>query len=208
MRSSSRKRTPTPTQRKKPQWKPGRVIVVKRVQPEILEYPEKLEQLRQDLQCMGYAAFLELGWDISSELMLLEVAKGTRNSKFPDHPIRARFANWNFEHWAEIYGFENYSQGYDQTQGDEQLKRKFYAPPSEHDGYRMSDCKDRRERQVLWFLLPILSPDKPTTCTLKLAKAILESFAGRRACGWGLIIDDVVNREVGKLGGSILGWSH
>lgn len=53
---------------------------------------------------------------------------------------------------------------------------------------------------MLRFLVPILYPDKPTTCTLKLMKALYGAYSGERVCGWQHILHEVVKREVAKIG--------
>lgn len=53
---------------------------------------------------------------------------------------------------------------------------------------------------LLWFLVSILSPDKPTTCSIKLIKAILWSYDSKRVVGWHHIINVVVHKELAKIG--------
>lgn len=48
-------------------------------------------------------------------------------------------------------------------------------------------------------MMSVFSPDKPTTCTMKLTRAILQSFIGKLQCSLGRILDRLLNREVGKL---------
>lgn len=72
------------------------------------------------------------------------------------------------------------------------MRWRFATPPSERDRYRIADCLNRKEKQVLRFLTPILCLDKPTTCMLKLEKAILEAYTKRRECGWRLVLVDVL----------------
>lgn len=98
--------------------------------------------------------------------------------------------------WTRVYRLGHHLQVFDISQGDKELRRKFATPPSEKDGYQVAVCLGQREQHVLRFLTPILSPDKPNTCTVKLKKAILEAHARRRDCGWGLIMEDMLTREV------------
>lgn len=51
------------------------------------------------------------------------------------------------------------------------------------------------------FKVPILSPDKPTTCTINLMKANYEAYLNDWMTAWGFILDDVVNQKVLKIGG-------
>ena len=61
-------------------------------------------------------------------------------------------------------------------------------------GYYVKDCKDRRERRVLAFLVPILSLKKFYNVTLILATTILLSFSGERVVDWGSIVGEVVHK--------------
>jgi hypothetical protein len=80
------------------------------------------------------------------------------------------------------------------------VKERFSQPVSEKNGFRVQDCIDDRKRRLLRFLVPILSPDKPTTCTIKLTKTIYEAYFNTRKTGWRLIVDELVVREARKLG--------
>jgi hypothetical protein len=80
------------------------------------------------------------------------------------------------------------------------MKERFSQLISEKNGFRVQDCIDDRERRLLRFLVPILSPDKPHSCTIKLMKAIYEAYFNYRKIGWGLIVEEFVIREARKLG--------
>jgi hypothetical protein len=98
-------------------------------------------------------------------------------------------------HWRATYKFPNSPFGYDKTKQDSGwVKQRFVSPVSDKDGFRVEDCRDNRERRLLQFLVPILSPNKPTTCTIKLMKAIYEAYLNNRKTGWGLILDELVTR--------------
>jgi hypothetical protein len=122
--------------------------------------------------------------------------------EFREHQLRARPKNWGEAHWRATYKFPDSPLRYDKTREDTRwVKKRFSRPPSDKDGFRVDECKSHREKRLLRFLVPILNPDKPTTCTLKLMKTIHEAYSNERVCGWGLILDDVVFREVSKIGG-------
>lgn len=74
-------------------------------------------------------------------------------------------------------------------------------PPSDIDGFRVDECKSDYERRQVQLLVPILSPEKPTISTIKLMKALYKAYLNNRMTRWGLILNDVVNLEVIKIGG-------
>ena len=78
---------------------------------------------------------------------------------------------------------------------------KFRNNPHTKDGYTVSDCKDARERRVLEFLVPILSPDRNNRMTIMLGNTIFGALSGDRKVDWGIAIRDYVAklcRGVGK----------
>lgn len=70
--------------------------------------------------------------------------------------------------WQATYQFPFSNTGYVTKKGHNVLRQKFRLPPSKNDRFKINNCKNDRERKLLWFLVPILSPDKPTTSTIKL----------------------------------------
>lgn len=70
------------------------------------------------------------------------------------------------------YGFPYSALGYERARGDTGLRAKFAKLPLEKDMFKVEDCNNASEKRLLQFLVPILNPDKATTCTMKLLKAI------------------------------------
>jgi len=52
-------------------------------------------------------------------------------------------------------------------------------------GYFVKDCKDNREKRLLAFLVPILSPEKPYNVTLTLANTMFLAFSEVKVVDWG-----------------------
>lgn len=63
--------------------------------------------------------------------------------------------------------------------GNKDLRRRFCGPPKKHDGLWIEEYMNWRERQLLHFIVPIFSPDKSMTCTMKLTRAIEELYSGK-----------------------------
>ena len=140
-------------------------------------------------------------WDITDEDIVAEIATHRLVAEFKNHPLRAQPENWTEAHWRNTYGFPTVAAGYDKEKGNHGMRLKFMNPPSSKDGFKVEDCASERERRMLRFLVPILNPDKPTTLPLKLLKAIYGAYTGKRMCVWGHILQEVLSREVPKIGG-------
>ena len=79
------------------------------------------------------------------------------------------------------------------------LRSKFALPPSEKNGFQVDDCHHPREQRILQFLVSIFNPDKPTTVTMQVIRAIYGAYTGDRVCGWHHLIDDMVQRKFRKV---------
>lgn len=76
---------------------PGMPIISKKVLHEVLDNPDKQEELSKDLEKMGCAEFINVAWDIIEDNLLLEletVACGRVSNFFPNHSIRAKLRSW------------------------------------------------------------------------------------------------------------------
>ena len=132
---------------------------------------------------------------------MVEIATHRLVVEFKNRPFRAQPENWTEAHWQNTYGFPAVAAGYDKEKGDHGMRLKFVNPPSGKDGFKVEDCACERERWMLRFLVPILNLDKPTTLPLKLLKVIYGAYTGKCMCGWGHILQEVLSREVPKIGG-------
>ena len=65
----------------------------------------------------------------------------------------------------------------------------------------MEDCRIGREKRLLQFLVPIFSPDKPTTIVIKLAKCIYSALLHGKKVGWGISSTRWRRRRRSKLEG-------
>jgi hypothetical protein len=186
---------------KKDDWRLGLPVPDKLVRPIAPGEEKHREQLRADLCKMGCEEFLYLPWDLHSNTMLQELGGKAVPAEFRNNDIRGQWKDWTSKHWRVTYKFPSSPFGYDTTKQDSGwMKERFSQPISEKNGFRVQDCIDDRERRLLRFLVPILSPDKPHSCTIKLMKAIYEAYFNYRKIGWGLIVEEFVIREARKLG--------
>jgi hypothetical protein len=74
--------------------------------------------------------------------------------------------------------------------------RKMIAPgiKSPKYDYYVKNCKDKRERRVLAFLVSILSPEKPYNVILTLATTLLLAYSKKKVVDWGSIIGELVHK--------------
>lgn len=100
------------------------------------------------------------------------------------------------------YKFPNNHFGFDKKKGDSDWVKDQFKSISDKDGFRVDDCRSNRKRRLLQFLVPILSPNKPTTYVIKLTKAVYEAYLHDRKIGWGLIVHEMTVREALKIGGA------
>ena len=70
------------------------------------------------------------------------------------------------------------------------------------DGYAVVDCKESRARRVLEFLVPLLYSEKPTRVTITVGNTIFEALSGERPLDWGIVVKDLVQRLLSRMGKS------
>ena len=106
--------------------------------------------------------------------------------------IRGRPDRWNAELWSKVYGFKQGGEGMAIKKEDcsrDKLSQKVDTKYS----YFVKNCKDKRERRILAFLVPILSPEKPYNITLTLATTLLLAYSEKKVVDWGSIIGELVH---------------
>jgi hypothetical protein len=101
------------------------------------------------------------------------------------------------------YSFPDSTNGLESgRKGDSSWVKERFSRLSEKDGFKVEHCKTPREKRLLQFLVPILSPDKPTTITIKLAKGIYSPLHYNKTIGWGILVQEIVDREASKIRGT------
>lgn len=149
---------------------------------------------------MGCDDFFDVEWNITNEEVILETVSTESPAPFRNHKIRGKPKAWTPAQWQATYRFPSSNNGYVSKKGDDGLRQKFRVRPSGKDRLKIDNNKNDRETRLLWFLVPILSLDKPTTCTITLMKAIYESYSAKQVCGRHHIINEVVHKEFAKIG--------
>jgi hypothetical protein len=156
-----------------------------------------MEELITDLTRMRCEGLLARPWLLKSEVMVREVLEGPDNRW--DNTIRGKPTLWNAEQWAEAYGFEQKGLLW-ATRTDKYVQDRFHGKIHRNNGYEIDACKDRRQRQVLAFLVPILYPQKPAQVTITVGNTILGAYSGERPVNWAALMAEVVQKMVPTIG--------
>ena len=108
--------------------------------------------------------------------------------------------SWTPDVWNRIYGFpRGILEGW-VGRRDGLFAGKFRGDADPKEGFHPENCRNRRERRVLEFILPILNPDKPKRISLTMANTLFGAMSDIRLVDWGLIIHEVVGRALPHIG--------
>jgi hypothetical protein len=77
---------------------------------------------------------------------------------------------------------------------------KFRGDVDPKEGFHPANCRSKRDRRVLEFLLPILNPDKPKRISLTMANTLFGAMSGIRPVNWGILIHEVIARALPHIG--------
>jgi hypothetical protein len=77
---------------------------------------------------------------------------------------------------------------------------KFRGDHDPKDGFRLGNCRNHRERRVIEFILPILSPEKPKRLSITMANALFGAMSGVRPVNWGRLIQEYVEKSIPHIG--------
>ena len=107
--------------------------------------------------------------------------------------VRAQPEKWTRRMWQAVYGFRK--DGYGLTSRKDDFARELFdGRVDAKEGFSVEDCRDKRVRAVLAFLLPIFYPEKPHPLTITWANTIVGSFQRKREVDWGLLLNDVISK--------------
>jgi hypothetical protein len=77
---------------------------------------------------------------------------------------------------------------------------KFRRDHDSKDGFHPGNCRNQRERRVIEFILPILSPEKPKRLSITMANTLFGAMSGVRPVKWGRLIQEYVERNIPFIG--------
>ena len=118
-----------------------------------------------------------------------------------DGTVRQAPEKWTAKEWRKVYNFERGGEGM-ASRTDRFIDGMFAGRVNPKDGYVVADCRDPRVRRVLEFLVPLLYPEKPTRVTITVGNTIFGALSGERPVDWGVVVKDVVQRLLSRMGKS------
>lgn len=148
-------------------------IPLKNVSSPIPKREAELKELIEDLTQMGCKGLLAKPWALRSEATLREFLFERGNQWL--RTMRQDPKKWTAEAWAEVYNFTP-----KKGRGWASHKDILYVGKSrgEHDpkdGFHPENCRNQRERRIIEFIMPILSPEKPKQLSITMASTLFGS---------------------------------
>ena len=172
-------------------------IPLKSVSPTIPKKKSELKELIEDLSRMGCEGLLAKPWNLRAEATLREFLFKRGNQWFKT--IQQDPEKWTAEVWVEVYGFSPLK-----GEGWASRKDSFYVGKfrAEHDPkeFNPGNCRNPRERRVIEFVLPILTPEKPKRLSITMANTMFGAMCGVRPVNWGRLIQDYVEKILPHIG--------
>ena len=115
--------------------------------------------------------------------------------------VRQAPERWMVKEWRNVYGFARGGEGM-ASRTDRFIDGMFSDRVNSKDGYAVVDYKDPRIKRVLEFLVPLLYPEKSTRVTITVGNTIFGALSGERPVDWGIVVKDLVQRLLSRMGKS------
>ena len=100
------------------------------------------------------------------------------------------------EVWVGVYGFPR-GKGEGWASHRESFHvGKFRTEPDPKDGFHPGNCQNPRDRTVIEFILPILTPEKPKRHNITMANTLFGAMSVVRPVNWGRLIQECVEKSL------------
>jgi hypothetical protein len=100
-------------------------------------------------------------------------------SVFWPETIKERPEKWTSKLLAQRWGLS--LEGKDLPARKSNLAEKYFKGRlSGGDGLKLTDCRHKKLREVLEFLIPLLNPNKPKRVTVQVASAVVDCFINNK----------------------------
>ena len=173
-------------------------ISLKNVSPAIPKKESELKELIEDLSRMGCGRLLAKPSNLRAGAMLREFMFERGNHWF--RTIKQDPEKWMPEVWAEVYGFPpGKGEGW-ASHRDSFHVGKLWTDPYPKAKLRPGDCRNPRERSMIEFILPILSPKRPKCSTLPWPTPCSVRCPEFALSNWGRIIQGYVEKSLPHIG--------
>jgi hypothetical protein len=171
-------------------------IPVKPVTPATPKRDSELKELIEDLSRMGCEGLLAKPWNLRAKTTLREFLFERGNQWL--WTMKQEPEKWTPEVWAGVYGFpKGKGEGW-ANRRDSYYVGKFRMDPDPKFGFHLGNCP--RERRVIEFILPILSPEKPKRLNITMANTLFGAMSGARPVNWGRLIQEYVEKSIPRIG--------
>ena len=147
---------------------------------------------------MGCEGILAQPWNVQSDHVLREF-KFERGNQWIGTKRRDP-DNWTSDPRARIYGFQRRIGEAWAGRKDGLFTKMFKGEVDLKEGLHLANCRNRRERRVLEFLMSILNPEKPKRITLTMANTLFGALSEVRPVNWGVLIQEIVARAIPYIG--------
>ena len=174
-------------------------MALKAVVPGISKSIRDRDLLEEDLWMIGCHGFMGRPWKLRMEDMVVELL-GDKDNRW-EGTVRQAPERWTVKEWRKVYGFARGGEGM-ASWTDRFINGMFSGRVNPTDGYAVVDCKEPRARKVLEFLVPLLYLEKPTRVTITVGNTIFGALSGERSVDWGIVVKDLVQRLLSKMGKS------
>ena len=134
------------------------------------------DQLKADLQKMGYEGLMAEPWSLKNREMVQEFLL-LRSNEWKG-TIRRLLEKWTADSWAEVYGFKKEGRTV-AGRTNRWINGKFQSPINSKDGHAVDDCIDLRECRILEFVVPLIYSEKPRQVTKVVGNTIFGSLSGQ-----------------------------
>ena len=147
---------------------------------------------------MGCEGLLSKPWGLRSEATLREFLFERGNQWF--RTMWQDPEKWTAEAWAEVYGFmPRKGEGW-ASRKDSLHVGKFRGDHNPKDGFHPGNYRNPRERRIIEFIMPILSPEKPKRLSITMAITIFGAISGVRLVNWARLIQEYVEKSIPHIG--------
>ena len=174
-------------------------MALKVVVPGIPKSARNQELLEEDLHQIRCHGLMGKPWGLRMEDLVVKLL-GEKDNRW-HRTMRQAPEKWTVKEWRKIYGFAREGEGM-ASRTDQFIDGKFSSQVNPKDGYAIVDCKEPRARKVLEFLVPLLYLKKPTRVTITVGNTIFGALSGERLVDWGVVVKDLVQRLLSRMGGS------
>ena len=166
--------------------------------PTIPKRESELKELIEDLSRKSCEGLLTKPWNLWAEATLRESLLERGNQWF--RMIRHDPEKWTTKVWAGVYGFpKDKGEGW-ASRRDSFYVGKFRTDPDPKDGFYPGNCWNLRERRVIEFILPIISPEKPKRLSIIMANTLFRAMSGVRPINWARLIQEYVEKSLLHIG--------